>query len=185
MVLGQQLGLVCRSGCTEWFKGCSVFHIWTNQDWGNRTNSAEETFFTLRLAASFVLISFSHKWPFSCPFRGQVPNGSRGQWSWKRLQQCPFLLFLWSEASYWPPLSSFLIRKSPNGWKMASKRTSWSFSLSHQSQASRLSQVTWYLPGDDTLSPLLLNVLGQTRKLHRLELWGCTDVGLRHQDTFA
>lgn len=117
-----------------------------------RTKSKEETFFNLRLAASFVLVSFPHECLFSRPFRGQVPNGSRGQWSWKRLQQCLFLLFLWSDTSYWPPLSSFLIRKSPNEWKMASKRTSRSISPSHQSQEPRLLQVTWYLPGDDTWS---------------------------------
>lgn len=99
-----------------------------------RTKSAEETFVPLGLVESFVLISFPHKCLFSCLFCGQAPNDSRGQWSLKKQHQCTFLLFLWSDASYWPPLSPVLIRKLSNWYKMASKKASGPTYLSHQSQ---------------------------------------------------
>lgn len=176
MVSGWQLGLVCISGCTTWFKGCSVFFIYIFgpirvEGTENQVRRGD----VLHFEVSGIVCSrfISSQVPIFLPVSGVKRQiAAEASDHGKGCSSTCFLLSFWSAASYWPPLSSFLIRKSPNGWKMASKRTSRSISPSHQSQEPRLSQAMRYLPGDDPLGPFMLNVLEQTRKLHRLELWG-------------
>lgn len=137
-----------------------------------RTKSKEETFFHLRLAASFVLVSFPHECLFSRPFRGQVPNGSRGQWSWKRPVSALLVKwhFLLTSAVILPHKE--IAKRVKNGFQ---KDIAVNFPITSITGAPSLAGdmiFAWrrYL----ALGPLLLNVLGQTWKLHQLELWGCT-----------